>query len=86
MYEAPAGPDQQFVTYVSDDNGGGAPVEWFVQKVVAPDAERRAADGWEIVSASVLPIRQVGTAGNVFFQSGGQYATQLSAVVLYRRR
>jgi hypothetical protein len=86
MHEASAGQDQLFVTYVSEDSSGGVPAEWFVQEVVARDAGRRAADGWDIVSASVLPVRQVGTAGNVFFQSGGQYATQLAAVVLYRRR
>ncbi len=86
MYEAPAGLDQLFVTYESEDNGGLVSPAWLIQEQVAPDAAIRAEAGWEIVSTSVCAIRQVGTAGNILFQSGGQVATQLAAVVLYRRR
>jgi hypothetical protein len=86
MYEAPAGLDQVIVTYESPDSGGGSDTAWFMQEIVAPDAARRSEQGWEIVSTSVFAVRQTGTAGNILFQSGGQYATQLNAVVLYRRR
>ncbi len=34
---------------------------------------------------STFPIRQLGTPGNVFFQSGGQFATQLAAIVVYAK-
>lgn len=30
-------------------------------------------------------MRQMGTAGNVLFQSGGQYVTQAAVVVVYAR-
>ena len=30
-------------------------------------------------------MRQMGTAGNIMFQSGGQYATQVAVVAVYAR-
>lgn len=86
MIEAPAGADQVFVTYASGDSGDGVDTASFVGRTVARDAAARAQDGWDIVSTSVFAVRQTGTAGNMLFQSGGQYATQLNAVVVYRRR
>jgi len=32
-----------------------------------------------------MPMRQMGTAGNIFFQSGGQFATQLTVAVVYAK-
>ena len=84
MGEFAAGPDRRMVTYYSDDVGSMANLEAFAARL-AGVAVTEAARGWQVVSSSVFPLRQTGTAGNVFFQSGGQYATQLAAVVVYGR-
>ena len=84
MEEYPAGPGQLIVVYVGEDDGGGA-APGSLAAGIAADADRRAAAGWRLVSSSVFPLRQLGTAGNVFFQTGGQYATQLAAIVLYAK-
>ena len=84
MSDFEAGPNQRFVTYHSSDSGTEVDVEGFVARI-ATDADRRKLDGWRLLSSSVFPQRQVGTAGNVLFQSGGQRATMLSAVVIYVR-
>jgi len=52
---------------------------------VAADAAALWAAGWRIVATSIAPLRQTGTAGNILFQSGGQYATQAAAIVTYAR-
>jgi hypothetical protein len=84
MDEFEAGPGQVLVVYTSGDTGGEVSAPAFARDIAA-DAARRAAGGWRIVSESCFPVRQTGTAGNVFFQSGGQFATQLSAIVVYAR-
>ena len=84
MGEFPAGSDRRMVTYYSDDSGGAVNLDLFAARV-AKAAEVEAAAGWRVVSANVFPLRQTGTAGNVFFQSGGQFATQLAALVVYGR-
>ena len=84
MDEFEAGPGQLVVSYLSIDTGSDVPWRDFARDIAA-DAARRAADGWRIVSESTFPIRQVGTAGNVLFQSGGQLATQLATIVVYAR-
>ena len=84
MEEYEAGPGQRVVVYWSVDTGGEVPFSDFARDMAA-DAARRATDGWRLVSESTFPIRQMGTAGNVFFQSGGQFATQLAAIVVYAR-
>jgi len=84
MSELPAGDGQTFVTYHSHDDGGEVDTEAFMA-VVSSDVARRQAEGWNVQSCSVFPSRQVGTAGNMFFASGGQRATMVTAVVLYTR-
>lgn len=82
--EYAAGESQKVVLYVSADTG--APVDWngiyFAFTSEAAELER---DGWRIVSTSVLPLRETGTAGNILFQSGGQYATKAALSVVYAR-
>ena len=82
MEEFDAGPGQLVVLYQSADTGSDVPWVAFARDIAA-DAAHRAADGWRIVSESTFPLRQVGTAGNVLFQSGGQLATQLGTIVVY---
>jgi hypothetical protein len=80
----PVGPDQLIVLYVVEDAGG--PVDpAALYGFVAQDANAPAADGWRIASTDTVPMRQVGTAGNVLFQSG-QYTTQMAIAVVYSRR
>jgi hypothetical protein len=52
---------------------------------IAEEIGRREGEGWHLVSTSVVNLRQGGTAANVVFQSGGQYATHLGAVIVYQR-
>ena len=79
-----AGPGRRLVTYYTEDDGSGVSLDALAQGIAA-DAQGRAQEGWRIASCDVLPLRQMGTAGNVLFQSGGQYATMLGAVALYVR-
>jgi hypothetical protein len=79
-----AGPNQRFVTYYSSDTGGEVDTEAFVAGIAA-DADERKLNGWRLLSSSVFPLRQTGTAANMLFQSGGQRATMLTAVVVYVR-
>ena len=82
--EYPAGEHQKLILYVSDDTGG--PVEWDdLMAAFGAEAARLEIDGWRIVATSVLPLRQTGTAGNILFQSGGQYATKAALSVVYAR-
>lgn len=82
MEEYPAGPGQLVVVYEGPDDGAGV-APGSIAAEIAADANRRASAGWRLVSSSVFPLRQTGTAGNLLFQTGGQYATQLAAIVLY---
>jgi hypothetical protein len=83
-FEHAAGDGQQVVLYVSDDLGVGLEPDALVGDIAA-DAAELAGRGWEIVSMSTMPLRQMGTAGNIFFQSGGQYATKAAIVVVCGR-
>jgi len=83
-FERMAGQNQRIVVYVSDDTGGGLdPAGIF--EFIGSDATALDADGWRIVATTVMPLRQMGTAGNMFFQSGGQFATQAAIAVVYAR-
>jgi hypothetical protein len=82
MSEFDAGAGRRLVTYGSDDDGYPASLDALVA-IVAADASERAQDGWRLRSCDVVTLRQTGTTGNILFQSGGQYATLLGAVVLY---
>ena len=82
--EYPAGENQKVIAYVSGDDG--SPVDFDeLLRAFATEAARLESDGWRVVSTSVLPMRQTGTAGNVFFQSGGQYATKAALAVVFAR-
>jgi hypothetical protein len=83
-FEYAAGDGQLVVLYVSDDAGVALEPDALVGEVAA-DAAELAARGWRIVSMATMPLRQMGTAGNIFFQSGGQYATKSAIVVVYGR-
>ena len=82
--ERPAGENQLIVAFVNRDEGAVIDVE-AVLTFVAEDAAKREAEGWRLVSIGGMPMRQMGTAGNIMFQSGGQYATQAAVVAVYGR-
>jgi hypothetical protein len=82
MQEYAAGPNQLIVVYVSEDTGEMIDVDE-VWASIAADAQARAAQGWRIVSTAGVPMRQMGTAGNILLQSGGQYATQATIAIVY---
>ena len=73
--EIPAGEDQLIVAFVNRDDSAQIDVQALLAEV-GRDAAERERDGLRLVSVGGLPMRQTGTAGNVLFQSGGQYATQ----------
>jgi hypothetical protein len=82
--DLPAGEGQMIVLYVNEDTSEQIAPEQ-VAGYVAEDAARRLAEGWKLVSVGSMPIRQMGTAGNVLFQSGGQFATQVGLIAVYGR-
>ena len=83
-FEYAAGDGQQVVLYVSDDAGVGLEPDVLVGEIAA-DAAELASRGWRIVSVATMPLRQMGTAGNILFDSGGQYATKAAIIVVYGR-
>jgi hypothetical protein len=83
-FEFAAGDGQQVVLYVTADAGVGLEPDTLIGEVAAEAAEL-AGRGWRIVSMATMPLRQMGTAGNIFFQSGGQFATKAAIVVVYGR-
>jgi len=80
--ELPAGDDQLIVVFVNQDSAQMLDPSGFAQ-ALADDATARRLQGWRLVAVSSLPMRQMGTAGNVLFQSGGQYATQAGMIAVY---
>jgi hypothetical protein len=80
--EIPAGDDQLIVVFVNQDTAQMVDPSAFAQ-ALADDAKARRPNGWRLVSVTSLPMRQTGTAGNVLFQSGGQYATQEGLLAVY---
>ncbi len=81
-HEYKAGDDQLMVVFVNNDQMQMVNPHVFAQ-ALATDATVRRSRGWRLVSVSSMPMRQMGTAGNVFFQSGGQYATQAGLIALF---
>ncbi len=82
IHERAAGADQIVVLYVIADTA--TPVDpGVLYAAVADDAAARSTIGWRIVSTDSVPIRQMGTAGNIFFQSGGQFTSQAAVAVVY---
>jgi hypothetical protein len=84
IHERPAGADQVVVLYLADDTGSAID-PGVLYAAVADDAAARSSAGWRIVSTDSVPIRQMGTAGNILFQSGGQFTSQAAVAVVYRR-
>jgi hypothetical protein len=82
--EYPAGTSQTIVAFVSDDSGGEVEAGELIATLAA-DMEQHERDGWRVLSTFGLPLRQMGTAGNILFQSGGQYVTQAAVAVVYAR-
>jgi hypothetical protein len=82
--EQPAGERQLLVVFVNGDDGSQIDVDLLVNEIAA-DAAAREREGWRLVSVGGFPVRQMGTAGNVLFQSGGQFATQVGVVAVYSR-
>jgi hypothetical protein len=81
--ELPAGEGQLIVMFVNEDNGRDLDVGAF-GTALAEDAKARRDDGWRLMSVASMSMRQTGTAGNVLFQSGGQYATQAVLMATYQ--
>lgn len=80
----PAGPDQSIVLYLPRDMG--APLDpGYIFSAIAADAAEWDATGWRIVSTDTMSMRQMGTTGNMLFQSGGQFATEVCIVVVYSK-
>jgi hypothetical protein len=82
--EYAAGDGQLIVIYVNKDRGSGINPD-DLMRAVAEDAGRRLADGWRLQSLGSLPLRQMGTAGNFLFQSGGQFTTEAVIVAVFSR-
>jgi hypothetical protein len=82
--ELPAGESQMIVLYVNQDTAEQVEPGSLAHQL-AQDAARLRAEGWELGSVASMPLRQMGTAGNVVFQSGGQFATQVALIALYKR-
>ena len=80
----PAGADQVITVFVTGDSGSQLDADEIFMAVAA-DAAERDQQGWRAVSMTAIPLRQTGTAGNVLFQSGGQFATLAAVAVLYAR-
>ncbi len=82
--EYPAGEDQLVVIFVNEDDASAVDPEALATEL-AEDAARRRTAGWRLSSIASMPTRQMGTAGNILFQSGGQYATQVALIAVYSR-
>jgi len=82
--EYPAGSTQKVVVFTSNDTGGEVDALGLVAAMAA-DAAEHETQGWRIVSSFALHLRQMGTAGNILFQSGGQYTTQAVVTVIYAK-
>lgn len=83
-FEQEAGVDRLIVMFVNQDVSEQVDAPAFLAEI-GRDAAAREFHGWKIISVGSLPLRQSGTAGNVLFQSGGQYSTQLAVMVVYAR-
>jgi hypothetical protein len=82
--EVPAGEDQLLVAFVNRDDASQINIEDLMAEL-GKDATEREREGFKLVSVGGLPTRQMGTAGNYFFRSGGQFTTQIAVVAVYAR-
>jgi hypothetical protein len=84
VFEYPVSASQVIAGYENEDTSSQVdPGTLFGH--VAVDATRRAEEGWRIASIGSMPLRQMGTAANIFLQSGGQYSTRAVVIVVYER-
>ena len=83
--ELPAGDGQLIVLFVNQDNATMIDAGVLAGEVAA-DAAERLKEGWRLSSVASIPMRQMGTAGNFLFQSGGQYATQVALIAVFSRQ
>jgi hypothetical protein len=77
--EFAAGPNQPIVVYSSGDTGMETEPAG-LYGAIAQDAERRAAQGWRIVSTAAVPVRHAGT---FMGREGSGYETKASVAVIY---
>lgn len=83
--ERPIGTEQLLVLYLAENTG--MPIDpASLYGRVADDAAIRSSNGWRIASTDTMPLWQMGTTGNILFQSGGGFATQAAIAVVYARR
>jgi hypothetical protein len=82
--ERSAGTDRLIVAFINQDTSSQVDLDGLVS-CAADDAARRETDGWRLISLGALPLRQMGTAGNIMFQSGGGFETQVALMALYGR-
>ena len=82
--ELPAGEGQLIAIFVNQDTSSLVDIGVLGNEAAADAAERRS-QGWRLMSLASMSIRQMGTAGNVLFQSGGQYATQAALIATYQQ-
>ena len=81
MNEFNAGDNQSIVVYSSGDTGAEIdPAGLYAW--VAKDAERRAGEGWRIVSMATVPLRH---AGALMGREGSGYETKASVAVVYAK-
>jgi hypothetical protein len=81
MSEFSAGPNQTIVVYSSGDTGEEIdPTQLYGE--IAADAERRAAEGWRIVSTAAVPLRHAGTFMGL---EGSGFETKACVAVVYAR-
>jgi hypothetical protein len=87
MADHPAGKNQVIATYGTemweDTRGNGLTTNFM--DLIASDAAARAADGWRIVTTTMLATRYTGTAGSVLTNSGDGYPTDVMVTVVYGR-
>ena len=82
--EQPEGEDQLIVALVNRDDSAPIDIEALLTEL-GRDAAAREQDGWRLVSVGGLPMRQMGTAGNYLFRSGGQFSSQAAVMAVYAR-
>lgn len=82
--ERAVGEDQLLVLFYSEDRGEAVDIAALFD-AVGHDATTRAPAGWRLVSTDTFSTRQMGTAGNMLFQTGGQFSTQAATLAIYRR-
>jgi len=74
-----AGPGRKISVYTPPDTGGEIDPAWTFQAIAA-DAAMRAAQGWQILSMTVVPLRH---SAAFIAREGSGYESKISVVVLY---